>query len=97
VYAEILPDANYDRHQIAVLLGQHKLILRLGEGYGELYDLADDPHERKNRIDDDALMATLGPLGNAYVDHHLYWVSQGRTGARIPQAKKPASGAPARR
>ncbi len=97
VYAEVLPDSNYDRHQIAVILGQHKLIQRLGEGYGELYDLAADPHERENRIDDDAAMATLGPLATTYADHHLYWVSQGRTGARVPVVRKPANGTPARR
>jgi choline-sulfatase len=97
VYAEVLPDSNYDRHQIAVILGQHKLIQRFGEGYGELYDLASDPAERENRIDDDPVMATLGPMAATYADHHLHWVAQGKTGARIPPGKRSAGGAPVKR
>ncbi len=92
VYAEILPDSNYDRHQIAVILGRHKLIQRLGEGYGELYDLDADPAERDNRIDDDPARADLERLAATYADHHLYWIAQGKTGARVPVVRKATPG-----
>ena len=91
VFTEVLPDSNYDGHQVAMRLGDLKLVHRLDANYFELYDLAADPGEQRNvydlHPDAEALRAQL----LTYTDHHLYWLAKGKTGARVPEGapKKP--------
>jgi arylsulfatase A-like enzyme len=89
VYSEVLPDSNYGSHQVSLVLGRTKLIDRINEGYAEFYRLDDDPGERVNRFDDAPEVAELATRLGEYIDHHLYWLAQGRTGARVPPGRKP--------
>ncbi len=90
VYTEVFADSNYDGHQVAVRLGDLKLIYRIDANYFELYDLAADPRERVNVYDAHPEAAALRALLLEYADHHLYHLGRGKTGARIPDgAPKP--------
>lgn len=91
VYTEVLADSNYDGHQVAVRLGDLKLIYRIDANYFELYDLAADPAERANVYDTHPEAQALRALLLEYVDHHLYHLGRGMTGAKVPEgAPKPA-------
>jgi arylsulfatase A-like enzyme len=93
IFFEVCPDRNYHTHQVGMRLGDFKLIYRLGENYFELYDLANDPGERRNVYDerpDEA--AKLRPLLMRYLDHHLYFLAKGKSGAELPPGA-PAPGA----
>jgi len=46
---------------------RHKLTVYRGHPYGELFDLVDDPEERRNRWDDPAYAATKGALLHRFV------------------------------
>ncbi|MBU1898449.1 sulfatase-like hydrolase/transferase, partial [Myxococcota bacterium] len=84
VYFEVFPDSNYPNHQVGVRRGDLKLIYRIDKNTFELYDLARDPLERDNLYDVDPRAAPLTALLLRYADHHLYWLGQGRTGAKLP-------------
>ena len=84
VWLEVLPDRNYAGHQVALRLGDLKLIYRIDEHYFELYDLAADPRERRNVYDTHPDAPVLMKRLLTYVDHHLHAVGQGRTGADLP-------------
>ncbi len=93
VYTEVFADSNYDGHQVAVRLGDLKLIYRIDANYYELYDLAADPAERVNVYDTHSDAPALRALLLEYTDHHLYHLGRGKTGAKVPEgapkAKKP--------
>ena len=85
VFFEVFPDSNYDAHQVGMRIGDLKLIYRLDQNYFELYDLAADPRERDNLYDSHPEAAALRAELMVYVDHHLYQLAQGKTGAHRPQ------------
>jgi arylsulfatase A-like enzyme len=93
VFFETLNDRNYDVHQVGVRDGDLKLIYRLGENYFELYDLAADPAERHNVFDTHPRAAALREALGVYLDHHLYWLGKGKSGADLPPGA-PAPGKP---
>jgi len=84
VYFEVFPDSNYSGHQVGLRLGSLKLIYRLTENIFELYDLERDPRERDNVYDTHPEAPGLRLLLAAYVDHHLYALGQGKSGAKQP-------------
>ena len=84
VWLEVLPDGNYDGHIVGLRKGSLKLIHHVDRHVFELYDLATDPMERHNVYDEHPSAATLTRTLLEYVDHHLYAVGRGKTGARLP-------------
>lgn len=90
VFFEVLPDSNYGTHQVGMRLGDLKLIHRIREGYYELYDLAADPLERRNVFDSHPDAEALETRLGVYLDHHLFHMAKGKTGAEVP----PGSPAP---
>ncbi len=89
VFFETLNDRNYDVHQVGVREGDLKLIYRLGENYFELYDLAADPAERHNVFDAHPRAGALREALGVYLDHHLYWLAKGKSGAEPPPGAPP--------
>jgi arylsulfatase A-like enzyme len=53
LFSELLPDGLFPFDQKAVVVGDDKLIWWVREGRRELYDLALDPRERRDRADDE--------------------------------------------
>ncbi|MCA9537799.1 MAG: sulfatase-like hydrolase/transferase, partial [Myxococcales bacterium] len=92
VFFEVFPDSNYESHQVGVRLGALKLIHRLDTNSFELYDLGTDPGERDNVYDVHPDAPALRERLLTYLDHHLYHLAQGLTGARKPPGSpdKPA-------
>jgi arylsulfatase A-like enzyme len=84
VYFEVFPDSNYAGHQVGVRVGDLKLIHRVHSHAFELYDVAADPGEHDNVVDSHPRAAELRALLGVYLDHHLYALAQGRTGAKLP-------------
>ena len=72
-----------------MVLGGLKLIYRLSDNYYELYDLEADPTERQNIVDDHPEAGALKAMLGRYVDHHLYDLAQGKTGAQRPPGSPP--------
>lgn len=104
VFFEVFPDSNYDAHQVGMRLGDMKLIYRLNQNIFELYDLAADPGERDNVFDTHPDAEGLRRELMVYLDHHLYQLAQGKTGAKLPPgapdpkaAKRSRKRAPKRR
>ncbi len=50
---------------------RHKITVYRGHEYGELFDLADDPEERRNRWDDPAYAAVKGALLHRFVQAEI--------------------------
>ena len=84
VYFEVFPDSNYAGHQVGLRLGDLKLIYRITENIFELYDLSSDPRERDNVYDTHPEAPGLRALLSGYVDHHLFALGQGKSGAKKP-------------
>jgi uncharacterized sulfatase len=84
VFFEVFPDSNYAGHQVGMRAGHLKLIYRLSENYFELYDLKSDPGERRNLYDEHAESKVLTQRLLRYVDHHLYALARGKSGAKRP-------------
>lgn len=84
VFFEVFPDSNYSAHQVGLRLGDLKLIHRVKETYFELYDLAADPAERNNLFDVHPEAQRLRAVLLNYLDHHLFALGQGKTGAKLP-------------
>ena len=93
VFFEVFPDSNYHGHQVGVRSGPYKLIYRIAENIFELYDLSVDPLERDNVVDTHPEGPGLRALLSGYVDHHLFALGQGKSGAKLPPGapKKPKS------
>ncbi|MBV71698.1 MAG: hypothetical protein CMH52_10195 [Myxococcales bacterium] len=89
VFFEVLPDSNYQAHQVGMRAGRFKLIYRVRDHFFELYDLEVDPRETQNIVhrspNAKALKETLG----RYVDRHLFSLAHGRSGATRPAGVPP--------
>jgi|GEM_PF-1720552 len=89
VFLEVFPDSNYKSHQVGMVLGHLKLIYRLSDNYYELYDLESDPKERLNIVDEHPDALNLKMMLGRYVDHHLFALAQGQSGADRPPGSPP--------
>ena len=50
---------------------RYKFVHFLGEPFGQLFDLRDDPHEERDRWDDEALRPLREELREAWVEWRL--------------------------
>ncbi len=89
VFTEVFPDVNYKGHQVALRLGDLKLIHRLTDDYLELFDLNSDPAERVNLVDVHPEANSMRSLLGWYVDRHLFALAQGKSGAKVPAGSPP--------
>lgn len=85
VFFEVLPDSNYNHHQVGMRWQNYKVIYRIDENVKELYDLATDPGEQRNLYGVDDRTAELAPILMRYVDQHISDVSKNKTRANIPR------------
>ena len=97
VFLEVFPDSNYSSHQAALRDNNLKLIYRLADNFFEMYDLANDPKERVNVIDEHPESARLKHLLGRYVDRQLFSLAHGKSGAKRPAGSPPKRKAKARK
>lgn len=65
----------------------HKLIRRYGRGADQLFDLAHDPRETRNVIDDPAYASVVGPLDAAIEEHFAPMADSPRNGLRVAELR----------
>ncbi len=65
---------------------QHKYVERYPDGPNELFDLATDPDERENRIDDPAMTGTISELKTAMEDWFAKYVTEEHDGLKQTHA-----------
>ncbi len=62
VFAELLPATAWPKHEVMMVEGGKKLTHRITDRRFDLHDLASDPRQQKNLVDDPAHAATLDAL-----------------------------------